>query len=312
MPKRILVFGSTGEIGGRIARQCVDAGHRVTGVSRGMNDRPCPDLAAVERLVADKNDPDCYSTTLADREFDVVIDSRPTENQVKLAYEHFAGRIEHYIMCGSTGTFVPLRYLPADEAHPWREKTEVNFYHQCVRDAAALDLYEHHGFPVSILRPTCIIGPGRVPLELWGGRNPKYFKRMQNHETVEIPIAGNILLQSGYNDDLASAFVAAASKGTEIIGEIFIISTRKAITLDRYFDVAHDVLGSRSKVEYLPMDQILRRHPEDVHRKGLRFLIEHMCFDLRKAERRLGYDPQFTAEQGLENALKWCLDEGVI
>ncbi|MAE64841.1 MAG: hypothetical protein CMJ18_11285 [Phycisphaeraceae bacterium] len=309
--KSILVFGATGEIGGRIARQCVDAGHRVTGVTRGANQRPSPDLSGVELLQADKGERECYTGTLAGRAFDVVIDSVPAAEHVTLAFEHFAGSIQHYLMCGSTGTFAPLQYLPADENHPWREKTEVNFYHQSVRDAAALDLHARHGFPVAILRPTNIIGPDRVPLELWGGRSPKYFRRMLAHEAVEIPVCGNILVQSGYNDDLASAFVSAASKGPEIDGEIFVISTRKAITLDRYAEVARDVLSSRSRVEVLPIEEIRQRYPDDVNAAGIRFLVEHMCFDLRKAERMLDYDPKFTAEQGLEQALKWCLDEGM-
>ena len=49
--KHILVFGATGEIGGRIARQCVDAGHAVTGVTRGVNTQPHPDMAGVESVV---------------------------------------------------------------------------------------------------------------------------------------------------------------------------------------------------------------------------------------------------------------------
>lgn len=312
MPKNILVFGTTGEIGGRIARQCVDAGHHVTGVSRGVNTRPCPALSGVDLLVADKEDPCCYERTLGGRDFDVVIDSVPTPTSVKLAFDHFHGCIEHYLMCSSTGTFAPLLYLPADEDHLWREKTEVNFHGQCLRDAAALALYETDGFPVSILRPTNIIGPDRVPLELWGGRSVKYFQRMRRHETVEIPVSDQTLVQSGSNDDLASAFVNAAGKGDQINGEIFIISCCKAITLGRYFSVARDVLKSRSQYAILTMDQIRQRHPDDVDEKGIQFLAEHMCFDIGKAQRMLDYTPRFTCEQGLENALRWCLDEGVI
>jgi len=36
-----------------------------------------------------------------------------------------------------------------------------------------------------------------------------------------------------------------------------------------------------------------------------------MCFDIGKAERMLGYDPQFTGEQGLQQALAWALEEGL-
>jgi len=310
--KRILIFGATGEIGSRIARGCVDAGHKVTGVTRGQNSRHRVDLSGVELLIGDKGQEDCFTDLLAGREFDVVIDSLPRTEHVELAFRHLAGRIEHYFMCSSTGTFVPLRHIPANEEHPWREKTEVNFFGQSERDAYALELWEKHGFPVTIFRPTMIIGPGRIPLELWGGRNPLYFRMMMENRPVEIVGCGNVLLQGGYNDDLASAFVLGASAESEIAGEIFIISCKQSVTLDHYFAVAKDILHSTSPVEYVSVEEILHRRPDDVTYKNSRFLCEHMCFDITKAERVLGYAPQYGIEQGLENALAWCLDAKMI
>ena len=310
--KRILVFGATGEIGGRIARGCVDAGHRVTGVTRGVNPRPRVPLDGVELLVGDKGDPATFTNLLGGREFNAIIDSVPRTEHVQLVFDHFVGRIEHYCMCSSTGCFVPLQYLPAGEDHPWREKTEVNFHRQCERDAFALSLHHQHRFPVVILRPTNIIGAHRVPLETWGGRSPLYFKLLREHQTVEIPLTGQTLLQPGCNDDIAAAFVHAVDKGPEIEGGIFNISCPYAITLDRYVDTAKEILGSRSPVEYVLIDELLKRHPDEATYKGARFLAEHMCFDLSKAERLLDYHPQYTAEQGLERALEWCLDKGII
>lgn len=310
--KHVLVFGTTGEIGARIARGCVDAGHQVTGVSRGTNTRHRVNLDGVELLEFDKRDPSSYEAHLATREFDAVIDSTPAPEDVTAVFDRFADRIEHYFICSSTGTYVPLLYLPADEQHPWRDETEVNFFAQSERDAYALQLYEEHRFPVTIFRPTNIIGRGRVPLETWGGRSIRYFKLLQASETVEIPFTGNILVQSGHNEDLASAFVSGVSCGAEVSGEIFNISCKRAITLDRYVGVAKEVLKSNSQVDTLSIDEILERRGDDASYGGLRFLIEHMCFDMSKAERMLGYAPCYTAEQGLEDALVWCMDEGLI
>ena len=310
--KNVLVFGATGEIGGRIARQCVDAGHRVTGVTRGKNTRPHVSLDGVELITGDKGDGDFLARLAVENTFDVVVDSVPGTEHVKLAFEHFNGKIGLYLMCGSTGTFVPLQYLPADENHPWREETYCNFYDQCVRDAYALSLWEEHGFPVTILRPTNIIGRGRIPLDLWGGRNIRYWQRVKAGEPVEVPLSGNVLVQSGCNDDLASAFVKAASKGQEIAGEVFIISSKKAITHDQYLAAAKDVLKSDSPVEHLAAQEILKRHPQDVDADGLGFLVEHMCFDIGKAETILGYCPRYSPEQGLTQALAWCMEEGLL
>ena len=246
------------------------------------------------------------------REFDVVIDTVPVTEHVELAFRHFNGRIEHYFACSSTGTFVPLQYIPADEKHPWREDTGVNFFDQSQRDAYALTLWDQHDFPVTIFRPTMIIGPGRIPLELWGGRNPLYFRMMIENRPLEIVGNGDTLLQGGYNDDLASAFVLGASAGPEISGEIFSISCKRSVTLKHYFDVAKDFLNSTSPVECVTVEELLARRPNDASPRYSRFLCEHMCFDIEKAERILGYSPKYDIEQGLQDALGWCLDTQVI
>jgi len=310
--KRILVFGATGEIGSRIVRGSVEAGHETTGVTRGKNTRDRINTDGVEFIRGDKGDEHFLKSIIAKKDFDIVIDTVPSAEHVKLAHKYFGNRIEHYFMCSSTGTYVPLQYLPADESHPWREETPVNFYGQSQRDEYALSLWQEDGFPVTIFRPTNIIGPGRIPLELWGGRNILYFQLMKQDKLVEIPITGNILIQSGYNDDLADAFVKAITKGEEILGEIFIISTKKAITLDQYFNTAKEVLGSASPVEYVSIEEILHRHPEKTSKKGLKFLVEHMCFDIGKAEKLLDYSPKYSTEHGLAKALEWCLDQNIL
>jgi nucleoside-diphosphate-sugar epimerase len=310
--KKVLILGATGEIGSRIARGSVDAGHETTGVTRGTNDRHRVDTAGVNFITGDKKDEDFYKSVLAKNEYDVVIDSIPETEDVQLAHKYFAGRIEHYFMCSSVGTYAPLLYLPADENHPWREQTEVNFHHQSLRDEVALTLWEKEKFSVTIFRPTNIIGPGRVPLELWGGRSTLYFQLMRQGKTVEIPLMGNALLQSGYNDDLATAFVQAIPMGSEISGEIFNISCEKSLTLDQYFSVARDVLKSSSPVDHVSNEEILRRHPEETNDGGLRYLVEHCCYDIGKAKRMLGYSPEYSMEQGLANSLEWCLDQGLL
>lgn len=310
--KKVLVFGATGEIGGRVARGCVDAGYETTGVTTGKNTRYRVPLDGVEFITGNKYDEDFYESVVAKREFDVVIDSIPGMRDVNLAHKHFGGRIEHYMICGSTGSYTPLLYLPADENHPWREETPHNFFEQCQRDAHALDLWEKDGFPATIFRPTCIVGTGRVPLELWGNRNIEYFKLMKEGKPVEIPGTGEVLLQAGCNEDLATAFVKAVGKGEEIAGEIFNISSKKALTLDLYFSAAKEILNSTSTPEYVPWEELVKRRPEQVSERWLGFLMQHMSFDMRKAETILGYAPQYTMEDGLELALKWCMDDGLL
>ena len=305
MKRTVLVFGATGEIGGRIARLCADAGHTVIGVSRGQNSRAVVDLAGVEMLHGDKRDEAFLRDVCAPRRADVLIDSIPSIDYANRLWKHFRN-VENFLFCGSTGKFVPLQYLPADEHHPWREQTAVNFYNQSLMDAHFLGLWEREQFPVTIFCPTNIIGEQRVPLELWGGRNIAFFQKLKAGEPVTIAPCEHILLQSGYNWDLASAFAHAVDRPDVIRGETFIISCKRAITLGRYLQTAMDFLGSKSEIAHTPPDKLPGLYPGVSMRHGLDFLLEHMCFDIGKAEKTLGYAPTHTAEQGLVKALEWC------
>jgi len=305
--KRVLILGATGEIGGRIARGCVDAGYPTTGVTRGTNTRHQVPLDGVELITGDKYDEDFYASELATREFDVIIDSVPFMEDVKMAHKYFGGRIEHYFTCGSTGSYTPLQYLPGDEDHPWREDTGVNFFEQCQRDAHALALDD---LPATVFRSSCICGTGRCPIETWGGRNPLYYKLMKEGKPLEIPGDGKVLLQAGCNDDLATAFVKAIGKGNAVVGEVFNISARRALTLTQWFNAAKDILNSSSTPEYMSLEELVKRRPDDASPRWTGFLMEHMAFDMTKAETVLGYAPQYTMEEGLERALKWCMDDG--
>ena len=80
--KRVLVFGATGEIGSRIARDCVAAGYETTGVSRGKNTRHRVSLDGVDMIEGDKGDEEFVQSVLAPRGFDAVVDTVPTTEHV--------------------------------------------------------------------------------------------------------------------------------------------------------------------------------------------------------------------------------------
>ncbi len=311
MKRKVLVFGASGEIGGRIARLAVDAGHRVYGVSRGANQRDIVDLSGVQMLQGDKNDENFLRDVCSKLDIDAVIDSVPSIKSVDL-YMKYLPQAANVFFCSSTGTFVPLQYFPADENHPWREETPVNFYSQCQRDQYALQMYADKGFPITIFRPTNIIGEGRVPLELWGARDINFYKLLQAGKPITIAPCEEIMVQSGYNWDLASAFVLGLEHPDKVRGEIFIISCKKAITLGRYLQTAMDFLGSKSEISHIEAEKLHTIYPEVTMKYRMDFLLEHMCLDIGKAEHMLGYTPSKTTEEGLIAALTWCRQSGLL
>lgn len=308
MKRKVAVFGATGEIGGRIAYLAAKAGHEVTGITRGNREFE-HDPAGITFVEGDKSDEKFLAKLAAENDFEVIIDSVPRYESVDL-YEKYFPNAENVFFCGSTGTFVPLQYFPADENHPWREENEVNFYNQCERDSHALERFAAGKFPITIFRPTNIIGEGRVPLELWGARDIEFYRKLKNSEPVTIAPCENIMVQSGYNWDLASAFVLALDHPDEVRGEIFIISCKKAITLGKYLKTAMEYFNSHSEISYCPAEKLIEIYPNVTMRHRMDFLLCHMSLDISKAERILGYKPTKTTEEGLIAALRWCEESG--
>ncbi len=311
MGRKVLIFGATGEIGGRIAHLAVKAGHKVIGATRSAPKDDYVDLSGVEFIHGNKYD-DAYMEKLSALKPEVVIDTLGNIDMAKRVQRFFPDA-ENVMFCSSTGTFVPLQWFPADETHPWQAETPVNFFHQSQWDTYALNECTAGRLPITILRPTNIIGETRVPLELWGGRNIDFFRKLKNNEPVFVPDILDITLQSGYNWDLASAFVLAMDHPEEVRGEIFIISCKKAVTLGTYLDTCMNVLGSSSEIIKVAPEMVCKIYPDKCQmRYGMEFLMQHMCFDIGKAERMLGYAPEVSTEEGLTRTLNWMLEKGML
>ena len=310
MSRKVLVLGCTGEIGGRVARLCADAGHSVWGVCRGKGRRftDIGDKVVVKN--GDKTDEAFLKALDAEFHPEVVVDTVPWMGAVARYARCFKG-VENIFTCGSTGKYVPLQFLPADETHPWREDKGVNFFNQSQMDAELFDLWEKQGVPGTIFSPTNIIGEGCVPLELWGGRNPEFWRAVRESRPIDIPPCQGVLVQSGYNWDLASAFAKAVDFLSKVRGQQYVISCKKAIPLGLYLKTAMDFLGSKSEIRVLSCEELMKAHPEIKWVHGLDFLMENMCFDIGKAERDFGYKPTATTEQGLVKALDWCVKNGL-
>jgi len=308
MQRSLLIFGITGELGSRVAQLAIAGGHKVYGVSRGTNTRAQADITGAEIFTGNKLDRDFLKNTLSKLPVDAVLDTVPNPDSIRNIQEFFP-QAKNVFLVSSTGTFVPLQVMPADETHPWREENHVNFHGKIANDKLALELWEKSGFPVTIFRPTNIIGDGRIPLDLYGGRDIEFFRALRDSKPVELPDCRQILLQSGCNWDLAKAMFLALGTPEKIAGEIIVISTAQAIRLQDYLQTAMDFLNSKSVINWVDADKFHAEHPQY---NGLPFLREHMCFDISKARKLLNYTPDYTAREGLLKSLKWCQENGLL
>ncbi|MDQ8194516.1 hypothetical protein QEH59_08760 [Coraliomargarita sp. SDUM461004] len=132
------------------------------------------------------------------------------------------------------------------------------------------------------------------------------------NKQIDLPESPSILLQSGCNEDLASAFVAAVEKGSEIAGRAYILSSKRAVTFGQFFEFVKEHLGSSSEARYLPRGEFVKRLADESAVYWLDFLLAPTIFDISSAENDLGYSPEYTILQGLHEALLWCQEEGLL
>ena len=301
---KCIVFGGTGWLGHNIVLQLIKAGQEVTICCRGKKTLFLENVSGVKTVTADKKDETAMKEILAAR-YDVVIDTVPTLESIELVHKYAVG-LKHYIHCSSTGGYAPLPFIPCNETAPyigfdqssgWRQKAVV--------DAAVMRLFYENGFPATVIRPCYITGPGMLPLDNQGGRRADYIADIIAEKTLDVPDNGLALLQPVHILDLAVSFRLAVENSSSI-GEHYNICLSHAVTLKRYHEITAAVFGKQARLNYIPLEEMLRKYEGKIHDIGLRFLATHMCFSIEKAVRDLGYRPHCSPEEAIEETAFWA------
>jgi len=300
---KVLLMGGTGWLGHLVGAALSRGGYEVTILSRGKKMEFAENPLGLRTICADKSDEAAMKEVLSTR-YHYIIDTVPKTDSLELVRKYATG-LTHYVHCSSTGGYAPLPFVPCDETAPyggfrkgtgWAGKREV--------DALALDYFHREGFPATVIRPCYISGPGKLPLDNYGGRRADYIPDVFHEKALEVPNDGRALLQPVRVQDLAESFVLALAQPRSI-GEIYNICSDHAMTLDRYHEVTAEAFGKKPNLVHVEMEALLQKHGAAIEDAGLRFLCCHMCFTNAKARRDLGYVPSLTPEEIVEECALW-------
>ena len=305
---RVLIIGGTRFLGAAIARELVQYQYEVAVLHRGQTPGTLP--PSVAHLIGNARDPLFVEACLREGHYDAVVDTILQTADLTWALpliHRYSGRLVH---CGSTGVYAPADRVPSREDDPTPCPEELGgFGEKLAQDEALIAYGQNNGFPVCSLRVSNVIGPGDVPIDIWGARNPAYFQRLADHQEIWIPNDGLALVQPVHVDDLARGFRSALE--TEAAsGQIYNLSSDRAATLLGYARMAANLLGSHSVLRLVPAREILATGKANPG--GLAFLCEHMCIDTTKAQRDLAYHPQYDLQRSLRDTLQWMIDGGLL
>ena len=306
---RILLIGGTRFLGRYMVDDLVDRGHEVVVLNRGT--RP-PHPMAAAAIKCDKGDRDNFAKALTSEPWDAVMDTILDHEDLEFAIEHLKGRIVHFIHTGSIGVYAPLRCIPSRESDPLALHDAVYaFNYKLLQDQVLLAAHAAHGFPGTSLRMSMIYGPGAIPLEGWGGRRPEFFQMLRDGETIPLPNQGLALIHPGHVADLAQSF-GDALESPESIGQIYNIGGARGLMIRDYVVAMADAMDVEAKLEFTSPEAIMERFPDLTNERGMLFACEHMCCDVSKAERDLGWRPTTPLAVGLAENIAWMREEGHI
>jgi nucleoside-diphosphate-sugar epimerase len=318
-PARVLVTGAGGFIGRHLVADQLRRGRTVVAFDRdvsALQGLSHPDLRVVEADVrAESRVRDAVSGVevvfhLAAAHLSVrasaseyrQVNVDALRALIDISRSEGVGRFVH---CSTVGVYGRLPSVPADEDTPCApefdyEKTKLE------GEARLLDAHRSDGFPVVILRPAWVYGPG-CP------RTEKLFRAIAAGRFV-VAGRGHRLRHSIYIRDAIRAMELAASvPGVE--GQVLILADDRAQSIRTLVDEIAEVEGVRpppavpAPLLYLAgsgaelLFGLLGKEPP-LSRRTLRFFSGNTSFRTERARRALGFVPRYSLRAGLEETAR--------
>ncbi len=225
---------------------------------------------------------------------------------VELAHQAGVGKFVH---CSSVGVFGEIRNPPADETSPCcpdlvYEKTKL------MGEEVVLNYYRKTGFPITVVRPVWVYGPGCHRTE----------KLIRSIHTGRFPIVGNgeTMRHCIFIEDMVEAFECCAQRG-EAIGEVFIIGDESAVSINTLVRDIAEIGNVTPPKLYLPLflmkplaaacERVFSLMGKDppISSRSLKFFTNNTSFKVAKAKDLLGFTAKYGLQQGLQKTYDYML-----
>ena len=324
---RVAVTGATGFTGSHLVRTLVADGQAVKVLARDpARARTLPDEvqvvhgdvtdAAAARKVVEGCDV-VYHLAAAFREPGIP-DARYHEVHVeatRLLLEAARDEgVRRFVHCSTIGVHSHIAHPPADETCP-HNPGDIYQSTKSEGERLALEFGRKHDFPVAVVRPATIYGPGDLRLL-------KLFRMIARRRFVMLG-RGEVFLHMVHVEDLVHGFRLAAER-PEAVGEVFIVAGEEYVTLNELASRIAGLFGVPAPRLHLPVWPFylagalcesvcipLKIDPP-IFRRRVAFFTKSRAFRIEKARRLLGYEPKVDLQTGLAQTAAWYRQHGHI
>jgi UDP-N-acetylglucosamine 4-epimerase len=156
-----------------------------------------------------------------------------------------------------------------------------------------------YDIPTVGLRYFNVFGSRQDPHGAYAAVIPRWFNSLLQGESCLIFGDGETSRDFTHVSNVVQANLLAATVGDDVAGQVLNVACGGRLTLRQLHNAIATVLLRRGAVSTLPLPNWLPFRPGD---------IRHSLADITKARQLLGYEPDCTLDEGLEESADWYLD----
>ena len=321
-----LITGATGFVGPHLIKRLTADGHTCKCLVRQGSENKIPeidgmtiifgDITKPETLVGTATDADCllHLATLGHMSNFTVTEKMfydiNVQGTINIMDEALRAGIKRIVHCSSVAAMGICDEIPSTE------NTTCNPHHAYGRsklqaETEVLNMVKEKNLPATIIRFSMVYGPGdpRDILKLTRIAKKGLFPKVGNRPKLTPLI---------HVRDAVDGLLLACKKGTP--GEIYLITNKQSEPFDAIREIIQDALGQKKRAVYIPewaaltLASIIEKSfslfgkTPPVARKNIDSTLADRVFSVAKAIHELGFDPKIEPTAGLQETVKWYLD----
>jgi nucleoside-diphosphate-sugar epimerase len=334
------VTGATGFVGRHLVRTLLKQKNQVTALVRTQKQARLLKNQGAKTIVSDLTNPRLDQKLLPHlKKADVVfhlaailaewgpsqkdyqqVNVQATQKLLKVSWQ--AG-IKHFILVSTAHVLGnPPPKTPASEKSP---PQPASAYSRSKLEAEKLcQVYFNRGLPVTILRPSFIYGPGDQQ-----GAISRFCQQIKKGQIIIVG-QGKNRFQPIFVKDLVSGLLKAAQKPGQ--GETYLLAGSQKVSLNQLFKLIAQTLKVKPaqviQIPHwpaLPLSYplalashlgrqlnlpLLKNEPPLTPRK-VHFITGNFTYQIKKAQKKLGWQPRYDLKKGLQETATWLKSSGV-
>jgi nucleoside-diphosphate-sugar epimerase len=305
---RVVIIGGTGHVGTFLVPRLVLAGHEVISVTRQKREpyKNHPAWQSVKQVSIDRIDSDrknIFGRQILSLNPEVVIDMVCfTPESAHIILEALKGHVQHFLHCGTIWVHGHTERIPLTENQPRKPFGEYGIQKAAI-ESYLLSEHRLSGFPVTIIHPGHIVGPGWAPLNPAGHFNPVVFKILSEGKELVLPNLGMESVHHVHADDVAQSFINAIDNRNRALGESFHIVSEQALTLRGYAEAMADWFGQEARLKFLPWELWKETVSEEEAAATWDHIAHSPACSIEKARRLINYSPRYSSLQAVQESV---------